>query len=72
LVADPTGRIEIKIVARHHQDFMGSDAKKPGGAPIGIGQRLVNAQHLARDHRIPLDAVVTRHIDDQRQAEDRE
>ena len=71
-IADTARRIEVEIVARHHQDFARFDREKPGGAQISFGKRLVDAQHLARDHGIPIDAIVTRDIHDQRQAEDRE
>ena len=46
-IADAAGRIEVEIVARHHQDLVRLDGQKCGSAPIGIGVRLVNAQHLA-------------------------
>ena len=56
-IADAASRIEVEIVARHHQDFVRLDGQKRGGAPIGIGERLVDAQHLAGDHGVPIDAV---------------
>ena len=71
-IADTPRRIEVEIVAGHHQDFTRFDSEEPGRTPIGVGKRLVDAQHFARDHGIPIDAVATRDIDDQRQAEDRE
>ena len=64
-IADTPGRIKVEIVARHHQDLAWLDSKKCGRAPVGVGVRLVNAQHLARDHRVPIDAVTARDIDDQ-------
>jgi hypothetical protein len=57
-------------VARHHQDLARLDDEKRRRAPVGIGERLVDAQHLACDHGIPIEAVAKRCIDDQRQAED--
>ena len=65
-IADAAGRIEVEIVARHHQDLVRLDGHKRGGAPIGIGVRLVNAQHLAWEYGVPIDAVAARCIDDQR------
>ena len=36
-IADISGRVEIEIVTRHHQDFVRFDSEKPGRAPIGVG-----------------------------------
>ena len=66
------GRIEIEIVASHHQDFAGRYAEELCRKPISLRPRLVDTQHLAGDHCIPPDRVTTRRIDDQRQAQDRE
>ena len=68
-IADAAGRIEVEIVARHHQDLARLDGEKCGGAPINIGVQLVDAQHLAADDGVPIDAVAARCIDDQPQAE---
>ena len=65
------GRIEIEIVASHHQDFAGRYAEELCRKPISLRPWLVDTQHLARDHCIPPDRVATRRIDDQRQAQDR-
>ena len=65
-IADTPGHIKVEIVARHHLDFVRLDGQKRGGAPIRVGVRLVNAQQLARDRRVPIDAVTARDIDDQR------
>ena len=60
-------------MARHHQDFARLNGQKRGGAAIGIGERLVDAQHLARDHGTPIelrrDALTTSDRDRERDAD---
>jgi len=48
-IADAAGRIEVEIVARHHQDLARLDGQKRGGAPIGVGERFVDAQAAFAD-----------------------
>src|ERR1700730_15688264 len=65
LVTFATGRIEIEVMAGDHQDFAGRHTEELCGALISLGPGFVDAQHLARDHRIPVDPVATRDIDHQ-------
>ena len=71
-IALAAGGIEIEIVACDHQDVAWCGLEELCGAPVGLRLGLVDAEHLARDYRVPIDRVATRHVDDQRQAENRE
>src|SRR5208282_5898043 len=71
-VALATSGIEIEIVTCDHQDVARCGLEELCGAPVGLRPRLIDAEHLARDHRVPSDCIAARYVDDQRQAEDRE
>ena len=44
----PARRIEVEIVAGHHQDFAGRYAEELCGKLVRLRPGLVDAQHLAR------------------------
>jgi hypothetical protein len=59
LVTFATRRVEIEIMAGDHQDLTGLYPEELCGALIRLRSGLVDAQHLARDHGIPIDPVAT-------------
>jgi len=57
--------VEIEIMAGDHQDLAGLHPEELCRPLIRLRQGLVDAQHLARDHCIPIDPVPARDIDHQ-------
>src|SRR5271163_3021941 len=56
-VALATSGIEIEIVTCDHQDVARCGLEELCGAPVGLRPRLIDAEHLARDHRVPSDCI---------------
>lgn len=65
-------RVEVEVVAGHHQDALGGQVQPARCRGVGFAVRLVDADHLARDDGVPGEAVATRHVDDQGRRQHRE
>src|SRR5215471_1435071 len=63
---------EVKVVAGDHENLAGLQGEPLRRGVISIGVGLVGTDHLARDDAVPDNIVLTRHINDQRGAQNRE
>ena len=69
LVAAGERRVQIEVVAGDHHDFRRIELQPLRRGAVGLRPRLVDADHLAGNDRVPVDAVLLRDIDHQRGGE---
>jgi hypothetical protein len=64
--------VQVEVVACHHHDRARLELQQFSSLLIRFWPRLVHPEHFARDHRVPMEPIAARGIDDQREAENRE
>src|SRR4029077_2993730 len=66
------GRHQVEVVAGDHEDLVRPIPEPLGAGAVRFRARLVDPDHLARDDAVPGETILTRHVEDQRRAQDRE